>query len=99
MIDYVFSKYHIISDTIVYGTVSEKIASRYTVYEKSYKNASHLNRYNFRTVKAIGLLFSALHTTPFLGVKNYFGVLQKYSADVTRSDTHVFQNLPNFRYM
>ena len=29
-------------------------------------------------------LFSILHTTPFLYVKVYFGVLHKYGVDVTR---------------
>ena len=44
-----------------YGTVSAKIAPRL----KCYKNASHLNRYNFPTDNAIDFLFSTLHTTPF----------------------------------
>ena len=46
---------------IVNGTVSAKIAPRL----KCYKNASRLNRYNFRTDNAIDFLISALHTTPF----------------------------------
>ena len=51
----------------IFGTVSEKIASR--MYNKSFKNASRLSRYNFRTVKAIGFLFSKLYDTPFLCVQ------------------------------
>ena len=47
---------------ITFGTVSAKIAPPL----KCYKNASRLNRYNFPTDNANDLLFSTLHTTPFL---------------------------------
>ena len=40
---------------------------------KSYKIALHLNRNNFRTIKAINFLFSTLHTTPFLYGKIHLG--------------------------
>ena len=43
---------------MIYGTVSAKIAPRL----KCYKNASRLNRYNFPLDKAIGFLFSTLHS-------------------------------------
>ena len=43
---------------IIYGTVSAKIAPRL----KCYKNASRLNRYNFRAENAIDFLFSTLHS-------------------------------------
>ena len=59
-----------------------------TCIYKSYKTCVALELLYFRTVKAIGLLFSTLHTTPLLcAVKVYFGVLHKHSVDVTRSDT------------
>ena len=45
-------------NTIVYGTVSAKIAPLL----KCYKNVSRLNRYNFPTDKAIDFLFSTLHS-------------------------------------
>ena len=53
---------------------------------KCHKNGSHLNCYNFRTVKAINFLFST-PTTPFLCVKIYFAALHLHGADVMRSDT------------
>ena len=43
---------------LTYGTVSAKIAPRL----KCYKNASHLNRYNFPMDNAIDFLFSTLHS-------------------------------------
>ena len=53
--------------------MGQKIASRIT---KRYKNASRLNRlYTFRTVNAVGFLFSTLHTTPFSLCENIIGVL------------------------
>ena len=64
---------------------------------KSYKNHSRLNRYNFRTVNAIHLLFSTLHTTPFLYGVIYFGVLNYLLVIVAWSDTpggrdrHIFR--------
>ena len=54
---------------------------------KSYKIALHLNRNNFRTIKAINVLFSTLHTTPFLYGKIHFGVLHLLRARITTSDT------------
>ena len=51
------------------------------------KDIKHTSRFNRYMVKAIGLLISTLHTTPFLYVKVYFGVMHKYIVDVTRSDT------------
>ena len=50
-----------ITNLLLFGTVSAKIAPRL----KCYKNASRLNRYNFPTDNAIDFLFSTLHTTPF----------------------------------
>ena len=54
---------------------------------KSYKIALHLNRNNFRTIKAINFLFSTLHTTPFLYGKIHFGVLHLLRARIATSDT------------
>ena len=54
---------------------------------KRFTNASCLNRYYFRTVNAVGFLFSIRHATPFHYVEVHFGVLHKHSVDVTRSDT------------
>ena len=42
--------------------------------------AFNSNHYIFLTVYDIDFLFSALHTTPFLYVKLYFGVLHKHGA-------------------
>ena len=55
------SIFHINVPSIIYGTVSAKIAPRL----KCYKHASRLNRYNFPTDIAIDFLFSTLHTTSF----------------------------------
>ena len=69
------------------GTVSEKIASQiYNYYIEVINRASRLNCYNFRTVVAIGLIFSTRHTAPLLCVGIYFGVLHKHSVDVMRSN-------------
>ena len=57
------------------------------MYIEVIKHALRLNCYNFRTVMAIGLIFSTRHTTPLLFVGIYFGVLHKHSADVMRSNT------------
>ena len=54
---------------------------------KSYKNHSRLNRYNFRTVHAINILFSTLHTTPFLYGRTCFGVLHLLLASIATFDT------------
>ena len=54
---------------------------------KCYKIAMYLNRNNFRTVKAINFLLSALHTTPFLYGKIHFGVLHLLRARIATSDT------------
>ena len=54
---------------------------------KFYKIALHLNRNDFRTIKAINFLFSTLHTTPFLNGKIHFGVLYLLCARIATSDT------------
>ena len=54
---------------------------------KSYKIALHLNRNNFRMIKAINFLFSTLHTTPFLYGRIHFGVLHLLCAKIATSDT------------
>ena len=46
-----------------------------------------MNRYNFRTVIAMNILYSKLHTTPFVYGKIYFGVLHMHDIGDTRSDT------------
>ena len=38
----------------------------FSIYFKSYKNDSRLNRYNFGTINAIDFLFSRHHNIPFL---------------------------------
>ena len=53
---------------------------------KCYKNPLSLHRYNFRTVNAINLLFSTLHTTPFLYGKIRLGVLHLLRASIATSD-------------
>ena len=53
----------------------------------SFKIALHLNRNNFRTIKAINFLFSTLHTTPFLYGKIHFGVLHLFRVRIAMSDT------------
>ena len=55
------------------GQFPRKLPHGYII--KCYKNASRVNRYNFPTVKAIDLLFSTLHTTPFHYGETYFGAL------------------------
>ena len=74
-----------ISITFIWDRFREKGPSAY--YKICYKNALRLNRYNFRTLNAIDLLFSVLHNTPFLCVEIHFGVLHDHIADVTRFDT------------
>ena len=62
-----------------------------------YKNALRLNRYNFRTVKAIDVLFSTLHSTPFPYVDLYFRVLHKLHAYVMRPDYPWGSKLPHLQ--
>ena len=57
------------------------------LYIKCYINASRLNRYIFRTVNAINILFSTLHTTPFLYGKILFGILHLLLASIATFDT------------
>ena len=61
---------------------------------KCYINASRLNRYIFRTVNAINILFSTLHTTPFLYGKICFGVLHLLLASIATFDTPPGSNPP-----
>ena len=75
---------------------SHNIHNYYIIFQ-CYKNESHLNRYNFRTVKAINVLFSTHHSTPFLYVKIYFSVLHQHSADVSGSDTPWGSKPPHLR--
>ena len=70
-------------ENVLYGIVSEK---RHII-KKCYKMALRLNCYNFRTVKAINFIFSALHTPPFLYGKGHFGVLNMLHASIATSDT------------
>ena len=64
---------------------------------KCYKNASRLHRYNFPTINAIDILFSPLHTTPFLYSKMHFGVLDYIRAVVPTCDTPWGSKLPYLR--
>ena len=64
------------------------------LYIKCYTNASRLNRYIFRTVKAINILLSTLHTTPFLYGKICFGVLHLLRASIATFDTPPGSNPP-----
>ena len=64
------------------------------LYIKCYINASRLNRYIFRTVNAINILFSTLHTTPFLYGKILFGVLHLLLASIATFDTPRGSNPP-----
>ena len=66
-------------------------------YNICYKNALHLNRYNFRTINAIDFLFSTLHSTPFLYVDLYFRVLHKLRANVMRPDYPWGLKLPHLQ--
>ena len=73
----------------------EKGPSAY--YKICYKNALRLNRYNFRTVNAIDVLFSTLHSTPFPYVDLYFCVLHKLHAYVMRPDYPWGSKLPHLQ--
>ena len=53
-----------------------------------------MNRYIFRTVNAINILFSTLHTTPFLYGKISFGVLHLLLASIATFDTPPGSNPP-----
>ena len=68
-----------------YGTVSAKISHLLILCWGT--NALRLNRYNFRTVTAMNIVFSALHTRPVFYGKLFFRVLHMHSADDTRPDT------------
>jgi len=56
-----------------------------------------MNHYNFPTIIAIDILFSPLHTTPFLYSKMYFGALHYIRADVPTCDTPWGSKLPYLR--
>ena len=56
-----------------------------------------MHRYNFPTINAIDILFSPLHTTPFLYSKMHFGVLDYIRADVPTCDTPWGSKLPYLR--
>ena len=64
------------------------------LYIKCYINASRLNRYIFRTVNAINILFSTLHTTPFLYGIILFGILHLLLASIATFDTPPGSNPP-----
>ena len=51
------------------------------------KSFGFLSRYIFRTVNAINVLFSTLHTTPFLYDKIILGILHLLRASIATSDT------------
>ena len=63
-------------------------------YIKSYKIPLRLNSYNFPTVKAIDILFSALHTIPFLYGKIHFGIFHLLSTSIATFDTPLGSNPP-----
>ena len=64
------------------------------LYIKCYINASRLNRYIFRTVNVINILFSTHHTTPFLYGKILFGILHLLLASIATFDTPPGSNPP-----
>ena len=66
----------------IYGTFYEILMLVNFIYI-----ASNSKRYIFKRVCTIDFLFSALHTTPFLYVKIYFGVLHLLRARIATSDT------------
>ena len=77
----------------IWDLFREKGPSAY--YKKNViKMALFLNCYNFRTVRAINFLLSALHTTPFLYGKVHFGVLKMLHASIAMSDTPRGSNSP-----
>ena len=59
--------------------------------------ASCLNCYNFRTIKAINVLFSALYTTSFVYGKVHFGVLNMLHASIATSNAPGVLTRHNFR--
>ena len=67
---------------------------RFAFINKCYKIALHLNRFNFRTVKAIDFLSSTPYTTSFLYGKIHFGVLHLLSASIATFDTPPSSNSP-----
>ena len=79
----------------IWDRFREKGPSAY--YKICYKNAIRLNRYTFRTVNAIDVLFSTLHSTPFLYVDLHFHVLHKFRADVMRPDYPWGSKLPHLQ--
>ena len=66
----------------IYGTFYEILMLVNFIYI-----ASNSKRYIFKRVCTIDFLFSALHTTPFLYAKIYFGVLHLLRARIATSDT------------
>ena len=67
---------------LTYGTFYEILMLVNFIYI-----ASNSKRYIFKRVCTIDFLFSALHTTPFLYAKIYFGVLHLLRARIATSDT------------
>ena len=61
--------------------------------------ASYSNRYTciFHKVYATNILFSPLHTTPFLHIEINFGVLHKHGVDITMSNTSCGSNPPHLQ--
>ena len=66
----------------IYGTFYEILMLVNFIYI-----ASNSKRYIFKRVCTVDFLFSALHTTPFLYAKIYFGVLHLLRARIATSDT------------
>ena len=87
--------FFIVVINIMWDRFREKGPSAY--YKICYKNALRLNRYNFRTVNAIDVLFSTLHSTPFPYVDLYFCVLHKLHAYVMRPDYPWGSKLPHLQ--
>ena len=79
---------------IYMDSLRENCPSHIHVYIKCYINASRLNRYIFRTVNAINILFSTLHTTPFLYGRVLFGISQLLLASIATFDTPPGSNPP-----